>query len=194
MSETLEIEFKNLLTKAEYNRLLKEFNITSEEIFTQENYYFDTPDFRLKELTSALRIRRKKDQYELTLKQPAEVGLLETTQLLSEDEYQSAIHSSLLPIGVVLDRIIEMGISPNDIEYFGLLKTNRVEFSYINGLLVFDHSFYLTKEDYEVEYESEDYQQGLSVFLQFLDQYAIPKRKTENKIQRFYQQKLLQNH
>lgn len=194
MSETLEIEFKNLLTKAEYNRLLKEFNITSKDIFTQENYYFDTHDFRLKELTSALRIRRKNDQYELTLKQPAKVGLLETTQLLSEDDYQSAINCSHLPIGVVLDRINEMGISPNDIEYFGLLKTNRVEFPYKNGILVFDHSFYLTKEDYEVEYESEDYQQGLSVFLQFLDQYGIPKRKTENKIQRFYQQKLLQNH
>lgn len=60
MSETIEIEFKNLLTKVEYEKLLNAFNVKDEQIICQTNHYFDTPDFTLKDLGSALRIREKK--------------------------------------------------------------------------------------------------------------------------------------
>lgn len=50
------------------------------------NHYFETPDFSLKEAGSALRIRHKGETYTLTLKQPAEIGLLETHQVVTEDE------------------------------------------------------------------------------------------------------------
>lgn len=42
MSQNLEIEFKNMLTKAEYERILHEFHIGQDDIFTQENLYFDS--------------------------------------------------------------------------------------------------------------------------------------------------------
>jgi uncharacterized protein YjbK len=191
MSETIEIEFKNLLTKKEYQLLLRAFNIKDNDIFKQENHYFDTPSFALKELGSALRIRKKNNRYELTLKQPAEVGLLETTQALSDEEFNLVIHESRLPNGIVQDRLENFAISPNDIAYFGSLITERAEFPYKNGLLVLDHSLYLNTEDYELEFEVDDYQQGQLVFHELLKQYAIPNRKTLNKIARFYQQKQL---
>jgi uncharacterized protein YjbK len=190
MSETIEIEFKNLLTKVEYENLLKTFNVKEKDIVMQSNHYFDTPEFALKNLGSALRIREKKNNFELTLKQPAAVGLLETTQLLSAKEFKAAIQQQIFPKGIVQERIEQLKIAFNKIVYFGSLTTKRAEFPYKEGLLVLDHSFYLNKEDYEIEYEVEDFQSGQLVFQGLLKQYEIPIRKTQNKIARFYQQKL----
>lgn len=193
MSEILEIEFKNMLTKSEYEKLLKIFQIHQEQIFTQENHYFDTPDFTLKNFGSALRIRQKENNYELTLKQPASVGLLETTQILTADEFTTALQHGSLPKGIVYDRITDLGVAIDTIEYFGSLTTNRVEFSYKKGILVLDHSYYLNKDDYELEYEVEDFHLGNQIFQEFLKHYEIPERQTKNKIRRFYEQKYLKD-
>jgi uncharacterized protein YjbK len=190
MSETIEIEFKNLLTKVEYENLLQTFNVKEKDVVMQSNHYFDTPEFDLKNLGSALRIREKRNNLELTLKQPAAVGLLETTQHLSVNEFQAAIQLQIFPKGIVQERLEQLKIAFNKIVYFGSLTTKRAEFPYKVGLLVLDHSFYLKKEDYEIEYEVEDFQTGQLVFQELLKQYDIPIRKTQNKIARFYQQKL----
>jgi uncharacterized protein YjbK len=190
MAETIEIEFKNLLTKVEYENLLKTFNVEDKDIVKQSNHYFDTPNFSLKDLGSALRIREKKNSFELTLKQPADVGLLETTQHLSSNEFEAAIKQQIFPEGIVQERLEQLDIAFTNIVYFGFLTTKRAEFPYKEGLLVLDHSFYLEKEDYEIEYEVEDFQTGLLVFQELLKQYDIPVRKTQNKIARLYQQKL----
>lgn len=187
MSETIEIEFKNMLTETEYNMLLQEFQITEKKIIPQENHYFDTLDFALKQQNSALRIRRKKDQYEMTLKQPAPVGLVETNQLLTEEEANVAIQTGILPSGKIKEIIMNLGISFQQIIYFGSLKTYRAELNYKNGLLVLDHSVYLSAEDFELEYEVTDYEEGIRVFNEMLEWLKIPKRQTNNKIQRFYE-------
>ncbi|MFF2446156.1 CYTH domain-containing protein [Neobacillus sp. NPDC058068] len=192
MSQNIEIEFKNMLTKEEYERFLLEFNIDKRQIFSQENHYFDTPDFTLKELGSALRIRKKLQSYEMTLKQPAAVGILETNQTLSYEEAEQAIHSGKLPAGLIQNLLKKENVLFSTIEYFGSLSTNRVELAYKNGLLVLDQSFYLNKEDFELEYEVENYQEGKHVFLELLNQFQIPERKTDNKIRRFYHQKYKQ--
>jgi uncharacterized protein YjbK len=190
MPETIEIEFKNLLTNTEYENLLKTFNVEEKDIVSQINHYFDTHEFALKNLGSALRIREKNNSFEMTLKQPAAIGLLETTQTLSAYEFQTAIQHHKFPKGIVQERLEQLKITVTNIEYFGSLTTRRVEFPYKEGLLVFDHSFYLNTEDYEIEYEAEDFQRGQIVFQELLKQHAIPIRKTQNKIARFYQQKL----
>jgi len=189
MTQQLEIEFKNMLTKTEYDRLLVIFHISGQQIFPQENHYFDTTDFSLKQKSSALRIRKKEDHYEMTLKQPASVGLLETTQKLSEDEAMHAIQTGTLPSGMIESLLEEQGIPFSNLEYFGSLMTNRAEVEYQGGLLVLDHSIYLNKEDFELELEVEDYDTGKVVFLDFLQTFNIPMRETENKIRRFYRQK-----
>lgn len=189
MSQNIEIEFKNKLTMEEYELLLKEFNINKEQIFSQENHYFDTADFALKEKGTALRIRKKKNDYEMTLKQPAKVGILETNQSLTVEEASIAIQCGRLPSGTIQNRIEEADIPFLKMMYFGSLLTKRVEFEYMQGLLVLDHSFYLNKEDFELEYEVENFQSGQLIFKEFLKKHGIPQRKTENKIRRFYTQK-----
>lgn len=192
MSQHIEIEFKNILTKNEYEKLLAEFKIEKEDLFFQENHYFDTPDFSLKEKGSALRIRKKTSGFEMTLKQPAQVGLLETNQLLSEKEAVQALQQSIIPEGKIKSILLESRISLSAIKYFGSLATYRIEMKYKNGLLVLDHSLYLNKEDYELEYEAENYDDGMKAFSGLLHKYHIPKRETENKIIRFYKQKFAQ--
>lgn len=192
MEQSIEIEFKNMLTQKEYQYLLEFFKITQDEIIIQENHYFDTAAFDLKNARSALRIREKQNQFEMTLKQPAEVGLLETSQALTRKEAESAILFGKIPEGIIQQVLEGMNIPFAELEYFGSLITKRVEKKVNNGLLVLDHSQYLNKEDFELEYEVLDFEQGQKDFLTFLNDHGIPKRKTENKIMRFYNQKLHQ--
>lgn len=193
MSENVEIEFKNLLTKEEYQLLIVHFKISNSQIKKQINHYFDTPAFSLKKGNIALRVREKGNHYEMTLKQPAPIGLLETNQTLQKQEADVLIKNGTIPDGEVKKKLSFMANSVRDIEYFGTLTTNRVEIDYKGGILVFDHSTYLNVEDYEVEYEVNDPVIGKKIFLDFLSQLNIPSRKTENKVQRFYRQKYHQS-
>ncbi|WP_226670599.1 CYTH domain-containing protein [Metabacillus litoralis] len=189
MSQEIEIEFKNLLTKEEFLKLKDFFDINENNFFYQENHYFDTPEFSLKELGSALRIRKKQDSYCLTLKEPAEIGILETHQIIPEKVANQLINSGQLVEGQISERLIDLGVDYNSIIYFGTLSTTRAEKEYQNGLLVLDHSQYLSTEDYELEYEVQDEAIGKVVFKNLLDELNIPIRHTKNKIRRFYEQK-----
>lgn len=192
LSQSLEIEFKNLLTELEYKNIKLHFQLKDSLFFQQENHYFDTLKFALKAKQSALRIRKKANHFEFTLKQPVPEGLLETTQLLTEAEVEAALEHNILPGGQIVNLLTQMNVDPADIQFFGTLITNRAEFSYKGGLLVLDHSSYLNTEDYELEYEVTDRLVGHSHFLELLSLLQIPARKTENKIMRFYRQKYQQ--
>ncbi len=83
MTQEIEIEFKNLLTKSEFLKLSEALCMKEHDFKQQVNHYFDTKDFSLKQKKSALRIREKDGAFVLTLKEPAAVGLLETHQELA---------------------------------------------------------------------------------------------------------------
>ena len=190
MHQEIEIEFKNLLTKEEYHLLCDRFRLSDGDFIMQENHYFDSDDFTLKNKGCALRIRKKKAHYEMTLKQPAEEGLLETNETLNEDEAKSIIANNQIPEGAIAKIIREeLEIDPNSIIYFGSLNTRRAETKYEGGLLVIDHSMYLNKEDYELEYEVSNFSTGQKIFIELLKTLNIPVRQTDNKIKRFYKAK-----
>ncbi|MFT8322352.1 MAG: CYTH domain-containing protein [Bacillus sp. (in: firmicutes)] len=193
MSQNIEIEFKNMLTKEEYQNLIQHFQIQEEDFFKQENHYFDTADFLLKEHKSALRIRKKADGYELTLKQPHTEGLLETNKLLTKEESDAIFKTGNIKYEPFASILLNMNIQPESIHYFGSLTTVRAEKVIENGLLVLDHSFYLNEEDYELEYEVSDVKKGQASFEKILHACQIPVRKTKNKVQRFYAKKYKQH-
>ena len=62
----LEIEYKTLLTKDEYNRLAMLFSHVTP--VTQTNYYIDTPQSDMRNKKLSLRIRTLPTHGELTLK------------------------------------------------------------------------------------------------------------------------------
>ena len=79
----LEIEFKTLLTKEEYDSL-KDF-FKEQPPIRQTNHYIDTPDQAIRDHQMALRIRTLADRAELTLKVPQEAGHFEYNQALTFD-------------------------------------------------------------------------------------------------------------
>ncbi|MGM9923951.1 MAG: CYTH domain-containing protein [Bacillus sp. (in: firmicutes)] len=190
MNQEIEIEFKNLLSYEEFQKLIRHFQIVPSDFAAQENHYFDTPDFALKKHGAALRIRHKNAKYVLTLKQPAAEGLLETHESLHAETAERMLETSAMIDGAISTILrTEFQIRPSDLQCFGTLATSRAETQYMGGTLVLDHSTYLSNEDYELEYEVSDYAEGKENFNNLLKQLNIPIRKTDNKIKRFYNAK-----
>lgn len=186
MTQQLEIEFKNLLTKQQYEHLLQEFSIQENAIHRQTNHYFDTPSQAIKKRQSGLRIRQIDNYYECTLKEKsAEHTHIETTDVLTAEQAQQMLEGQGFYAQEVAKKLTLYHIPLNELAVFGSLTTDRVEIPYKDGLLVFDHSFYLQCDDYEVEYESKDATKGNVIFNDFLQQYHIEKKVTEKKIARF---------
>ncbi|BCB03052.1 CYTH domain-containing protein [Bacillus sp. KH172YL63] len=192
MAQEIEIEFKNLVTEEEFLLLTDHFHISEENFISQDNHYFDTVDFQLKNKHSALRIRQKDGTYTLTLKTPLKEDLLETHQPLSKEEAVSLLAGGTFPQGEVTEALQSMEINCDALELFGTLTTTRAEIDYKEGLLVFDKSSYLGKEDFELEYEAKERKSGEAAFRELLKQLNIPMRKTDNKIKRFYMEKFKQ--
>lgn len=193
MSQEIEIEFKNLLTKQEFTLLKNYFNLTDALFIKQDNHYFDTPTFSLKEQGCALRIRKKNGTYELTLKEPLGENLLETNQILTPSEAEKIIASGQLLAGPVKDQLLKRAIPMTELQFFGTLTTKRAEVDYKGGVLVLDDSSYSNQVDFELEYEVTNRTSGEIIFTELLQQLNITPRKTKNKVQRFYQAKYGQN-
>jgi uncharacterized protein YjbK len=189
MSKNLEIEFKNELTKEEMQQLITYFQLTEQDFFTQENIYFDTEDLMLKENHAALRVRIKNNTYELTLKEPAKEGLLETNQMITKEEFQQFLDTNTLPNGEVKKRVSDY-TNTTKITEIARLSTKRATTPYKNQEVFLDESHYYGHTDYELELETQHYQEGLIVFYELLQQFSIPTRKTKNKINRAYQYKI----
>ena len=185
MTHQIEIEFKNSLTKIEYTHLLKDLNLSEKDCYTQENHYYDTKDWKLKNKHSALRIRLFATSAELTLKTPLGEDLLETTDPLSLKEAQQFLNSQTIKTdGYVAKKITELQIDPKNLLLFGSLTTKRCEKRIPQGLIVLDESSYGTNKDYELEFEAASRATGKVYFEQFLKKHSIEKRSTKNKIVR----------
>ena len=185
MSKELEIEFKNMLAWEEYEQLLKHFGFAAADAKTQENYYFDTSDFALKASQCALRVRKKHNGYECTLKTPAPEGNYETTDLLDQQQAQDLIEGISFQASEVREALQKLQLEPAQLKLIGKLTTHRIEFNFESGLLVLDHSEYRDTEDYELEFEVTDAQIGQQQFSEFLQQQQIPLRPADKKIARF---------
>lgn len=188
MAQELEIEFKNLLTKQQYEHLLQAFDIPENAIHRQTNHYFDTPSQAIRKRQSGLRIRQIGNYFECTLKEKnAKHTYLETTDELTAEQAKKMLVGEGFYAQEVAKRLALFNIPLKNLAVFGSLTTDRVEIPYRDGLLVFDHSFYLQCDDYEVEYESKDAIKGNAIFDEFLQQYGIEKRATDKKNRTFHE-------
>jgi uncharacterized protein YjbK len=188
VSTNNEIEFKQLLSKANYQDIYDKYFL-DEKAFSQTNYYIDTLNFDLKSHQSALRIRVKNNAYEMTLKVPAEIGLLEYNfETNIEPKLNKQIESQDLPEDI-LDQLLNMGIDIDSLIILGDLTTERIEKEIDGNLLVLDKNRYLGFEDFELEYEVDDYNEGLIQFKSILNQFNIKHEMPNNKVQRFFNRK-----
>ena len=186
MSQEIEIEFKNMLTKEQYESLLQHFHVQPEQIKYQVNHYFDTESWQLKQLMSGLRIRQIDNYFECTLKEKtSENTHLETTDILTQEQAEQLLDGAPFNTQSVVKRLEKLHIPIDQLKLFGSLATNRVELNYKGGKLVFDHSIYMQQNDYEVEYEAVDETTGQKIFNEFLATHHIPKNHAPKKIARF---------
>ena len=186
MSQEIEIEFKNMLTKEQYESLLQHFHIQPEQIIYQVNHYFDTESWHLKQLMSGLRIRQIGDRFECTLKEKTtDNAHLETTDSLTQEQAEQLLNGAPFNTHSVVKRLEALHIPIDQLKLFGSLATNRVELNYKDGKLVFDHSIYMQQNDYEVEYEAVDETTGQMIFNEFLATHHIQKNNAPKKIARF---------
>lgn len=186
MGQQIEKEFKNLLTKEEYEALIIAFQLDEKEPIKQTNIYYDTHDMKLKALNSGLRIRIYKDKGEITLKTPIQENeKLETTDELTLEEATALAEAhKLKETGNVAEKLKEYGIHVADLDVIGHLSTLRYEFPGDNGTYFLDKSYYQDQMDYELEFESESLEQGYIAFQEFLQKNGIKGRKAKQKIER----------
>ncbi|HSP21320.1 MAG TPA: CYTH domain-containing protein [Planococcus sp. (in: firmicutes)] len=185
MSKELEIEFKNMLEKEEYEKLAMYYGFLATDAKTQENFYLDTPDFQLKNMKCALRIRKKHDGFECTLKTPAAHGNFEITDVLTAEQAAAVTEGHSFEAPEVRAALKDLSVSPEALQLIGALTTLRMELETSDGLLVLDHSEYAGTEDYEIEFEVEDVAAGEKHFYALLESHGIPVRQADKKIARF---------
>ncbi|MUV36509.1 Glutathione transferase [Lentibacillus sp. JNUCC-1] len=185
MTQEVEIELKNLLTQSEMESLHKKLKFP-EKPFVQSNYYFETPDFTLREQGAALRIRKKNNTYTLTLKERHPKGLLETHDALTKEEAVSWLSGAPVKKVNTGKQLQSLGIIEENLKLFGELTTKRWEITHSGALVVLDHSLYNGQEDFELEVEGSSQEQVKEVFRHVLEYENIPHRTTPNKIARLF--------
>ena len=106
MHKEQEIEFKNLLTKEEFDHLLAQFHVDQSHFHSQTNYYYDTPDNYFKNNKMGFRLRVLNTHNELTLKAPVQKHVMEETTLtVSNAERDNIIQHNHFPIVPFLETI-----------------------------------------------------------------------------------------
>lgn len=183
--QTLEIEYKNLLTRKEFKRLLSEIPFPKYGV-KQINHYFETKDFKLRDQKTALRIREKNNEYTLTIKQPHPKGILETNASLTKDETKQWLQGKPVFKPVIQKQLHPLGIEAKDLIYFGHLTTIRRSIWLDDAELVLDDNYYLKRRDYELELEVSEAHKGKQMFTHLLKKHHIKQRKVRNKIERFF--------
>lgn len=182
----IEIEFKNKLTKSEYNGLKNKW-FPSEQPITQINHYFETEDFQLKENRAALRIREKNRTFIATLKEDQGDYFLETHLPLSKNDYHAWIDGHILVKNDLFNRLKQLNIDIEQLSYKGYLTTHRLQTKRDKMIIALDHSEYNGQEDYEIELEAENEEEGKKYFRKFLLEHHINERPSKNKIERFFE-------
>ena len=184
----IEKEFKNLLTKAQYEAIADDYQSVFTKDVTQTNSYYDYEGL-LQQHKMALRIRivEGKETGEITLKIPqSSLEVLEYTEVLPVDILNAYNHDKQFALPTSLQETLEnKGITLQTVNQTTLLTTHRLEGALSeNEWLVLDESHYNGKVDFEMEMEVRSLELGEPVFLGILAKYNIERRQAESKIKR----------
>ena len=184
----IEKEFKNLLTKEQYEAIAGDYQSVFTKDVTQTNSYYDYEGL-LQQNKMALRIRivEGKETGEITLKIPqSSLEVLEYTEVLPVDILNAYNHDKQFALPTSLQETLEnKGITLQTVNQTALLTTHRLEGALSeNEWLVLDESHYNGKVDFEMEMEVRSLELGESVFLGILAKYNIIRCQSESKIKR----------
>lgn len=158
MEKHIEKEYKILVSKTDFYKLLEKYDIS---FVTQINYYYDTLTMDIIRNRGAMRIRAKNETYLFTLKQPAGDVILEY-ECYVED---ASIHS--LNKLEIHNTLTSLGIHP-PFQLITTMTTHRAMYICDDYELCFDINEYADITDYEIEYEFKRDHDGYTTFNQIL--------------------------
>ena len=185
MDSQLEIEFKVLINQETYNKIRLDYQSLITKTYIQTNYYLTHPT--LEKLKCMLRIREKENTYELTLKQKAKLGNIETNINITK-EVKDKIFCHQMVENEIFTILKQYDIDMTTLENNYSLTTKRTDIILPLGLLSIDENQYLGTKDYEIEFEVTDYQKGKEAFLEIIKPYNIVyTTNCDSKIKRVLQ-------
>jgi uncharacterized protein YjbK len=173
MIKNIEIENKFLVSKASFYLLLKSFGKNSKDLVKQTNYYLDTPNMDLfKKHNGALRIRRIKDKFEMTIKQKKGNKSLETTIKVTGDDLKKLTKGGSKIKGIY-QVLSTFDIDASKLKLIGKLITYRLKLKHNGGYIFFDKNVYNVTTDYEIEFESDNFKTGNAKLLKLFNSLDI---------------------
>ena len=176
MATSIEIEAKALLTRTEYNKVLRHFKVDVSDGHIQKNYYIETENFDLWKLGLSLRIR-KLNGYTMTFKLPMAEGLLEKSQTLVKDQFREFQEEGIFPEGDIADFIESLYINPSDLKIVASLSTLRIEHEVDDSTLAIDENRYGDIQDYELEMEATSMKKAKALLEKICADVGIPYRE-----------------
>lgn len=181
-----EIEFKNLLTESEYDKIRND-HFSGEQPLHLTNYYIDNNELQLINNLLMLRIRVEDGTQLMTVKIPDERHVVYEYSGITDIELTegAAIDESSIPENIK-EQLEKRNIKMESLAVQGSLITERFEKPLNLGLLVLDKSTYLGTTDFELEFEAPDVSTGQAEFTQILKNYGIVRRDEIVKSARFY--------
>lgn len=138
----IENEFKIMLTKAQYEKLLSSRDFST---VTQVNYYYDTGNLEMSARHITVRVRELDGKFYLQMKLPTEKALSRVELEKELDALPETLSGDLLSS-------LAKGDYP-EVKKIGSLKTTRSVRKFDGGEIDLDKSEYFGKIDYEVEIE-----------------------------------------
>ena len=171
-SNNIEIESKILLSKAEYDKIIKELNFPKISL-VQTNYYLDSKDQVLKKYGMILRVREGDQKFVFTMKAPLSEGLLEKNQNLTNREAGDLIDQNIFPEGEIYNFLETLHISPANLAVLATLTTFRKVVKYNDSKLDISQNTYGEHIDYELECESDSAKQSQEVLKEICERFNI---------------------
>lgn len=153
-SNNIEIEAKVLLSKKDYERLLANIPFNP-QVKVQENYFLDSEDRELKKYGMLVRLRRREGRNKLTMKAPLSEGLLDKSQMLTDEETNALLENNIFPRGDILDFLEILHIDSARFQVLAELTTERYEGIYEGFEINISKNIYSGIVDYELECDSD---------------------------------------
>lgn len=185
MKEHIEIEYKILLSKETFHKIINDYQNQITNHYIQTNYYLIHP--LLQQKRYMLRIREKNNTYEMTLKRPFQGHRLETNVMITKEEKDAIINHQMID-NEIIDILIQEHINPLELQQQFSLTTHRYDIHLNEGILSLDQNTYLNKRDYELEFEVYNEKEGYVKFLEIIKPYNLHYlHNCTSKIQRALQ-------
>lgn len=172
-SNNIEIESKVLLSKNDYEKIIRQLNFP-EKATTQTNYYLDSEDRILKKYDMALRLRVEDGDYQFTLKAPLSEGLLQKDQTITEKEAKVLIDNGLFPRGEIADFLDMLQIDSSKLKVLATLTTSRKVLNYRGTQLDISKNSYGNKIDYELECDADSAIRSQDMLRSICSQFDVP--------------------